>query len=326
VNVTLRVVVASGRYAQLFPYGARAACVVEPPVVPAEPRLPFRWDLITPDQLGTLVDGIAERPGLWFVDDLTSAAGKVLARSGGGDLYFVGRSLDSMFDLLGGTLQHTAWRSRLHRLPVSFAVSGLRVGNRWRPGPITQPQRERFLCILDDLGLSPYALARRDRPVTFVDVVDGGSTFTKLYELLRTWIEQEREPWSVIRRKLRFTGVTSRKKTSPNTFRWQQHADWTRQLPARSVGNVSLDRFAWSYLADNQVKIKRSFRPQDWLADTDGPAHDERARQALLEALAVVAHGRSPEGRRALLRAIVDDPARAEPWLRALIVQLGADR
>jgi hypothetical protein len=299
--------------------------MVEPTAVPAEPGLPFRWDLITPDQLGTLIDGVVERPSLWFIDDLTACAGKVLARSGGGDLYFIGRSLDSMFDLLGGALQHTAWRTRLHRLPVSFAVSGRRIGNQWRPGRITHPQREQFRWILHDLGLSPHALARGDRPATFVDVVHGGSTFTELYELLRAWIEQEREPWRVIRRKLRFVGVTSRKKTSPNSFRWQQHAEWTRQLPARSVRNVSLDRFVWSYLGDNQIKLNRSFRPRDWLADIDGPDHGERVRLALAEALAIVEHGRSQQARRALVRAIMDGSARAEPWLRALIVQLNAE-
>lgn len=100
-----------------------------------------------------------------------------------------------MFDLLGGALQQTAWRTRLHRLPVSFAMSSRRVGNQWRPGRITYPQRQQLRRILDDHGLSPHALARSDRPTTFVDVVHGGSTLTKLYEMLQASIEHEREPW-----------------------------------------------------------------------------------------------------------------------------------
>jgi hypothetical protein len=293
--------------------------------VPAlvEPSLPFRWDLITPDQFGMLLDGV-DRPQLWFVDDLVACAGKVVARSGNGDLFFVGRSLDSMFDLLGGALHRTAWRDRLHRLPVSFAVAGRRVGQRWRPGRIGQAELARARRMLDDLGLSPYTLARRDRPATFVDVVHGGSTFTKLFHLLRSWIERDREPWNVIRRKLRFIGITSRTKTSPNTFRWQQHADWTNTLPARSVLNVSLDPFVWSYLADRQIKLTRTFRPQDWLADPDGPQRGEHTALALAEALALVEHGRSRGGRRGLASAIARDPSIGAPWLRALLVQLTA--
>ena len=49
----------------------------------AESTVPFRWDLLTPDQLGTLLEGV-ERPGPWFLDELVACAGKVLARSGNG--------------------------------------------------------------------------------------------------------------------------------------------------------------------------------------------------------------------------------------------------
>jgi len=62
----------------------------------------------------------------------------------------------------------------------------------------------------------------------------------QLFELLGARIDEDRQPWPVIRRKVRFVGVTNRTKTSPNTYRWQQHAAWTRQLPSRAVVNVSL--------------------------------------------------------------------------------------
>jgi hypothetical protein len=61
-----------------------------------EPAVPFRWDLFTPDHLGSMIDE-SVTPDLRFLPELVACAGKVLARSGGGDLVFVGRSLDSMF-------------------------------------------------------------------------------------------------------------------------------------------------------------------------------------------------------------------------------------
>jgi hypothetical protein len=69
--------------------------------------VPFRRDLISADQLGTLLSGTTA-PDLWFLDDLLACTGKVLARSADGYLVFVGRSLDSMFDLLGGALRRPA--------------------------------------------------------------------------------------------------------------------------------------------------------------------------------------------------------------------------
>lgn len=283
--------------------------------------LPFRWDLIAPDQLGSLLVGTAS-PDLWFLDELVACAGKVLARSGNGDLVFVGRSLDSMFDLLSGAIADSHGQRRVRRLPLSFQRPGVGSWRRWRRRPLTSAEQAAARRVLAAVDLFPHGLARRDRPVTFVDVVHGGATFTELFELLRTWIDDDRQSWPVIRRKLRFVGVTSRTKTSPNTYRWQQHAAWTRQLPSRAVVNVSLDAWVWSYFGDHQVKLTRSYRPDRWLADADGPDRDEHTRQALAEAAALVAYGRSRPGRQALARAVGPEPALAQPWLRSLVTKL----
>ncbi|MBB4744122.1 hypothetical protein BJY16_007581 [Actinoplanes octamycinicus] len=283
--------------------------------------MPFRWDLITPDQLGSLLDATA-KPDLWFLNDLVACTGKVLARSRNGDLFFVGRSLDSMFDLLGGVFTGRAGVQRLYRLPLSFQRPGIGSGRRWQRRPLTPAEVAQGRRFLETVGLTPYALARRDRPAVLVDVVYEGETFTELFTLIRDWIKQEREPWPVIRRKLAFVGVTIRRKTSPNTERWQQRAAWTRTLPASAVANVSLDPGVWSYFGDHQVKLTRSLRPDRWTAEAEGPGRDERTRQALVEAAALVAYGRSPAGRQAVARAIGRDPALSQPWLRTLVTSL----
>jgi hypothetical protein len=290
-----------------------------------EAGLPFRWDLVTPDQLGSLLDGTPE-PDMWFLDGLVACAGKVVARSGGGELVFVGRSLDSMFDLLSGALADINGPVRLARLPFSFTrPSRPQPGGRrweWRPLTITELAQARRL--LDGLGLAPQALARRPSPVVFTDVVHEGRTFSELFSLLRAWIDEERAQWDVIRKKLRFTGVTVQGKTSPNAFRWQQHAPWTRDLPASSVGNVSLSWDVWNYLGNYQVKLTRSFHPARWVADADPPRRDEETRRALAEAVALVSYGRSTEGRRLLARGMDGEPALAKPWLRSLVTRLNS--
>jgi hypothetical protein len=288
---------------------------------PTEPNVPFRWDLVTPDRLGSMVAEPVDLDPV-FLDALVDCSAKLLARTAGGDLVFVGRSLDSIFDLLGGALDGCDPAPRTARLPFSFARGWKVSGTRFRKRPLSGGERDQARVVLAGLDLTPHLLARRHRPVSFVDIVSTGGTFGDLFAVLRDWIEDEHEQWDVIRTKLRFIGVTRRTHTSPNTFRWQQHAAWTPQLPGRSVVNVSLSAPAWHYLADYQVKLTRSFRPEQWLGEADGPGRSERTRLALAEAVALVSYGRSAAGRRALIRAIDGEPALTEPWLRSLVQQL----
>jgi hypothetical protein len=211
-----------------------------------EQTRPFRWDLVRGDRLGSLLDG-TDPVDLWYVDELLTCAAKVVARSADGEVHFVGRSADSVYDLLSGCLAETSWSARLHPLPLSF---GRDDDPPLEAGEVRQLRRN-----LAADGLAPHNLARRRRPVNFVDIVYRARTYGKLYGVLRRWIADEREQWDVIRLKLRFVGITARQRTSPNTWRWQQRVDWTSELPAAAIANVSLDPRVWSYLCNDQLKI-----------------------------------------------------------------------
>jgi hypothetical protein len=281
-----------------------------------EPNRPFRWDLVRPDRLGTLLDGVRE-PDLWFLGELVDCAAKVLARCADGELYFVGRSVDSVYDLLSGALTGTPWQKRLHQLPLSLnGVGG------WF-GELADAETTQLRTNLTASGLAASKLAQGRNPVVFVDIVSTGATFENLYRLLRGWAEDERAAWDVIRRKLRFLGITRRTHTSPNTWRWQQHADWTADLSARAIRNISLDTGVFSYLADRQVKLTPSFARWHWSdIQVRSPDHTTATRQALAEAVAVVEAGRGQATRNRLVQHIVDEPTVNEPWLRALVHQL----
>jgi hypothetical protein len=60
----------------------------------------------------------------------------------------------------------------------------------------------------------------------------------------------------------------------------------------------------------------------DYAIALDGPLHDDKTRQALAEAVALVEYGRTAQARRTLARIATSEPAMAEAWLRTLITQL----
>jgi hypothetical protein len=274
-----------------------------------EPNQPFRWDLVRPDQLGSLLDGV-EEPRLLFLDELVDCAGRVLAQSADGELYFVGRSVDSLYDLLSGALAGSAWQDRLHSLPLSFYGYD---GHGLDPVELRQLRTN-----LTAAGLAPADLMR-GRPTVFVDLVHMGSTFGNLYAVLREWIDEDKAQWDVIRRQLRFVGITSREKTSPNTWRWHQHAEWTAELPAAAVRNVSLDPSVWSYFGDHQHKTATSFRRTRWSdPEVTEPRHDPKGRLALAEAVRLIERARTPEIRRRIADRLSREPTAGERWTRAL--------
>lgn len=280
-----------------------------------EPNPPFRRDIPGGARTGSLTDGTDHDHS--YVDVLAECAAKVLARSADGDLFFVGRSPDSLYDLLSGVLADTGHRGRLHRLPLSlYSADG---------EDLTPDERAQLRVNLSASGISPQSLAARDRPVVFTDLVARGSTFGNLHRELRAWIDEERAAWNVIRRRVRYLGITGRKHTSPNTWRWQQHAEWTDDLPPSAVRNVSIDGFLWGRLGNSQPKTEHSFRRARWSDPAvTRPRHDEKARQGLAEALSLHAHGRTRRVRSLVHRVLTGEPAFRDPWLRTLAHDLRA--
>lgn len=287
------------------------------------PPRPFRWSLSAradggPDRIGGLGEG-AEPVELWYLDELVRCTALVLARSAAADLVLVGRSLDSVYDLLTGAYERTsrADGTALRRLPLS----GL------SPWTIDGTNRRRLREHLAAVGLEPSALARRGRPVALVDIVHGGGTFDALHGELARWIEESRQPWPVIRRRLRYVGVTIQGSTSPKHLRWQQSEPswrWVRTLPSGHVVNVSMPFEVWSWFGNgHQPKIGPAFPPARWFdGDAAGVPRHERLPDALAHARALVEAGRGRAVRDQLVRVMAADPGFAAREVRALASEL----
>jgi hypothetical protein len=274
---------------------------------------PFRWDVTRRSQLGSLPEIELPKTYPQFEEDLLACSARILAFAGDSDLVFVGRSPQPLFDLLSGLLVETSRADRLRLLNV-----GLR-----RVAPPSDEQLRAIYPYFAEVGLEPHALARGRRGTALVDVVDTGETLGTLLTFLKAWSDSALADWRAVAGKIRIVGLTWREKTSPNTWRWQQHAEWVERLRPSEIKNVSVPPRLGTYLAAEAPKTNYSFTP-DWWGDEQvtKPVRDHEAREALALAVRLFDLGRMTETRRRFTRSLASEPAMKESWYRSLILEL----
>ena len=279
---------------------------------------PFRWDVTRRNQLGKLVEG--ERAFAYdaFLDHLLPCCARVIAFAGNADLIFIGRSPESIFDHLSGLLFDSSWFDRLELLHFSMRFRDESEIRNEHPDAV-----EAMRSYLQQLGLHPEGIATRCRPVAFIDLVATGDTFGRLTRLLHNWAKDKRYDWNAVRRRIRLVGITERTKTSPKTWRWQQHAPWLPLLGGGAVKNVSIPRDLWEYLGNYQDKVSRSYTPSLW-GDTarSSPSYHERQLKALRLAFELLEFGRKRKRREQFVSLLVRESAMRHGWFRKLVQEI----
>jgi hypothetical protein len=256
-------------------------------------ELPFRWDLTHRNHLGRLVKGNRATTYDAFLDHLLPCCSRVLAFAGDVDLVFVGRSPESVFDHLSGLLFDSSWFSRLALLHFSMRFTDEGEVLKERPGAISAMR-----AYLEQLGLHPEGIANRSRPIAFIDLVATGDTFGRLVKLLRNWTEKQSYDWNAVKRRIRILGITEKTKTSPKTWRWQQHSSWVALLGRGAVTNVSVPPDLWNYLGNWQDKVSLSYTPPRWGAsEAASPSYSDEQLKALRLAFELFELGRTKERR-----------------------------
>lgn len=276
---------------------------------------PFRWNLTKREQLGGLVDGIESASYRELIDDLRECCGRIVALSADCDMVFIGRSPESIFDYFSGLLLDTSWATRLTLVNLS-----LRHDTRggFPPGAL-RALREH----LGEVHLTPEAIASRQRDVALVDLVATGKTFGELATLLFDWARETGIDGNSVRRRLRFVGITWRRPTSPKTWRWQQHAEWTRQFRPSAIKNVSIEGRLWDYLGNRQQKVATSNPPWRWTDESMlAPPREEEQLKALRLALRLFDIGQTNDHRQLFAACLAKQRAMREPSFRALIIEL----
>ncbi len=241
-----------------------------------ENTIPFRWNIANKSELGKLLNPNYEL-NQYLLDALRLCVAKIIKYTEGSNLVFVGRSLDSAYDYLSGLYSELKSGDYLRHLNISLYGQSIEDLTRKDPKSILS-LKEHFT----QLKLDPHSIKKSKKKLFFVDVVYYGGTYTEIFKFLQCWAKEINEDFQAILHKIGFIGITSRTKNSPNTWRWQQHKDWTYLLSKDMLKNISVNRFYWSYLGDTQPKLTRSNRPKNWLHQ---PIEKQEYNEGTIEAI-----------------------------------------
>jgi len=220
---------------------------------------PFRWNLHKEEQLGSLIKGETESIPAAFTQEIKETAARLLAFSNNADLVFVGRSAEDLYDYLSGALSNTSYQDKLHHLNISNRFEAIQDIRKDKPHAY-QALKEHAKAV----GIAPSDLLKQQKKLCFVDLVASGGTFEQLYEFLMLWSKEEKLDTNAIKSKLQFLGISYRTKNSPNTWRWQQKANWIKKHKITNTKNVSISGELWHYLGNWQIKVSNTNPPDSW--------------------------------------------------------------
>lgn len=237
---------------------------------------PFRWNMSNPKLIGRLKSG-ESIPIPEHDQDRLLRCGADALRLVDGDLVFVGRSLESLFDMLSGALAKTTWYDRLQILQVSLknheSVETIRAeierrNAKWKFYKPKTPEKrlDSFQSYLQTLRLLPSQILNRPRPIVFVDVVAKGTTYGTLIELLKFYCDDETN-WSDVLSRLRWVAVQPDQKGVVDPIWKPSDSPWTNDIEPSHIKQIVINHNLWFYLTDTQFKTTYAYQPRSWGSD-----------------------------------------------------------
>lgn len=275
---------------------------------------PFRWNMASSHLMRRLGRGRTSTLPPHQQDRLLRCAANVVRAGGVSAFVFVGRSLESVYDLLCGALSRTTWYDRLQLLQLSLRNHSPEEFHRRRPDRAANLWNYFSAC-----QLTPQQILERPRPVVFADVVDRGSTFDSLSGLLRYWSGSS-AVWQTVRERLAWVAVLSETPPDHATHWNLSRSQWTDEFDPVQVRRVFLNTRLWCYLADHQLKTTVSYTPQRWGDRVAGRAPDES--EFLDAARAARELYRQGEKSRHRIAALLDEPPQPIPAIGSLACEL----
>jgi hypothetical protein len=197
-------------------------------------------------------------------NQIVEAAARVIEKCFNGNIYFIGRSPEYIYDYLRSALKDLkAWRDRCRLVIISTAKA---------PGymDLTEEARDGLKTYLEKEGLSPGNIIRGRKRTCLVDFLFSGRTITVLVNFLFNWcIELKLNRQDLLYKIDAIMFITRSDKERlrrisvmdlfPNAF-WINSCGFGQ----RSFFPVSVDDEFWFECAENEPKITDSYTHTEW--------------------------------------------------------------
>ena len=280
------------------------------------PGKPFRWNTANPKLIQRLGQGEIQTLPDYQIDRLIRCAATTL-RAGDFDFVFVGRSLESVFDLLSGALARTTWYDRIQQLQISAQGNQSILDLRdeylafyreflWAPRSLEPfgSKLDAFHSYLEYLQLTPEKLMSRTRSIAFVDVVWKGTTFGAIWDLLQVFAKASDISTAELAARIHWVAVIPTLPDDDPDTPWEaSRSDWTQAFQT-SVHCVNLDSELWFQLANSQFKTTPSHHVSQWDQNSKPPETGEHYYDAARGAREFYRRG---ERSRKRLAALLDE-------------------
>jgi hypothetical protein len=274
------------------------------------------WADVRDGTLERLVEQARPLGFLHFREQLFEACAEVVAQSRGRALAFVGRSPESLYDLLRGVFRDTRRAPRLVLVPFSLRDHPREAARRAARAELDGLDRH-----FAELGLDPASIAADERGVAFVDFVAYGTTIGNLNDALEVLAECRRVDVDDLRRKVSYVGLV---KASLGWTHWRADglSDGTRLFDEGRASVVPIPSRLWGLLGDQAPKTMDSHTRARWPRPCRLPPLDEERAEAIRLARDLRRVGQSREARRDFASRLARRAKGERAWLGSLVAGL----
>ena len=195
-----------------------------------------------------------------YSKNTVAIAAQTLALCRDGELFFIGRSAESVYDFLWGALDRLTWQSRLHLVVISTR-------NYEGYPALTAQQKKGIQTYLTHLGLHPKQIIQRKRRTCLVDFVYSGWTIDAFLLLMQEWTKECRLSLADMQSKIEcilFQQEGENREDLCNAD-FVNYYGWGR----RSLHLVTVPHNFWYDATENVKKTLDSYTINDW-GDAEG--------------------------------------------------------